>query len=98
MDSILSDYYSVLFTISLFDADYWFFGENAGDNFMSSISSIGDIDNDGFDDVMIGAPHHGFLLWAKDTFISTSLYGLPIPAAIDADFELIILLLAISWV
>jgi len=39
---------------------YVFFGENAGDAFGFPIMSAGDVDNDGYDDVLIGAPFYSF--------------------------------------
>jgi len=40
--------------------EYIFVGENAGDNFGFPVMSAGDVNNDGFDDVMIGAPFYSF--------------------------------------
>jgi hypothetical protein len=37
-------------------ADITFIGENPGDNFSYSVSGAGDMNNDGYDDVIIGAP------------------------------------------
>jgi serine/threonine-protein kinase len=34
-------------------------GENANDMFGLSVAGIGDVDRDGFDDILIGAPQHG---------------------------------------
>jgi hypothetical protein len=42
-------------TINLADADYSFTGENASDESGISVSTAGDVDNDGLDDILIGA-------------------------------------------
>ena len=45
-------------TASLADADARFIGEDASDQAGSCIASAGDIDGDGYDDLLIGAQHH----------------------------------------
>lgn len=45
-------------SISLDDYDAKFNGENAGDLAGFSIAASGDFDNDGYDDILIGAPYH----------------------------------------
>jgi hypothetical protein len=40
---------------SLAQADYTFYGENIGDSSGSDVASAGDVDGDGFNDVLIGA-------------------------------------------
>jgi hypothetical protein len=46
-------------TIDLSDADHHFMGENVGDSAGWSVSSAGDVDGDGFDDLLIGARSQG---------------------------------------
>lgn len=45
--------------ISLSDADISFIGEDIGDSVGISLSGTADVNNDGFDDVLIGANHAG---------------------------------------
>ncbi len=45
-------------TLSLANAHATFVGEVAGDVAGSSVAGVGDVDGDGFDDVLIGAPEH----------------------------------------
>jgi hypothetical protein len=44
-------------TISLGSADAWLVGEGAGDEASERLAAAGDVDGDGLDDVLIGAPH-----------------------------------------
>ena len=39
-------------------ADAVFFGPSAGDRFGASVSAAGDVNNDSYDDIIIGAPNH----------------------------------------
>jgi hypothetical protein len=46
-------------TIDLSDADYKLVGESTGYKAGFSVSSAGDVDGDGLDDVLVGAPYEG---------------------------------------
>jgi hypothetical protein len=46
-------------TLALGAADFVLIGEAAGDMAGSSVSGAGDVDGDGLDDLLIGAPHNG---------------------------------------
>jgi len=52
---VLSSSLSDFSTIDLADADYRLYGENGGDHAGCSVSSAGDVDADGRDDILIGA-------------------------------------------
>jgi hypothetical protein len=45
-------------TLRLSSADYVFVGEVAGDNAGHSVASAGDVDGDGLDDLLLGAPYN----------------------------------------
>ena len=62
---------SVMDSISVPDGtDVILYGDNAGDRFGLSVSGIGDVDNDGFDDIIVGAPGSNkavvFLKYSQD--------------------------------
>ena len=65
-------------TINLADADYMFIGEASNDQSGSSVANTGDVDGDGKDDILIGAP--GNVAQGADTgktylILSSSLDG-----------------------
>ena len=70
-------------TINLSDADYSFIGENAEDYAGASVSSAGDIDGDGFDDILIGA--YGFDDWASNGGKASLFLGASLGASPDID-------------
>jgi hypothetical protein len=43
-------------------ADFTFFGENAGDHLGWSVSFAGDMNNDGYNETLVGAPHYNTLI------------------------------------
>ena len=45
-------------TIDLSNADFAFIGESANDSAGSSVSTAGDVDGDGLDDIIVGAPYN----------------------------------------
>ncbi|MCG2826189.1 MAG: hypothetical protein L6265_06320, partial [Thermoplasmatales archaeon] len=46
-------------SISALNANYTNYGETAGDNFGFSVSYAGDVNNDDYNDVIVGAPYYG---------------------------------------
>ncbi len=68
-------------TIDLSQADFAFIGESSGDSAGYSVSTAGDVDGDGLDDLFIGAPYNGdgasyagkaYLLLGSTVLASTS--------------------------
>jgi hypothetical protein len=45
-------------TLTLSDANHTFTGENPGDSFGAHVAGVGDVNNDGFSDIAIGAVHY----------------------------------------
>ncbi len=55
---------------------YTFTGETAWDQFSSSVASAGDINNDGYDDIIIGAPFNSAEgTWAGRVYVFSGLTG-----------------------
>ncbi len=50
-------------TLQTTDANITFIGESIGGEFGFAISGAGDMNNDGYDDVIVGAPNYGNIWW-----------------------------------
>jgi len=58
------------------DTIHVFTGEAARDNFGNSVASAGDVDNDGFDDLIVGASHNGAAgTWAGRAYVFSGQSG-----------------------
>jgi hypothetical protein len=68
--------------IYLSDADYAFIGQDSGDGAGYAISSAGDVDGDGLDDILIGSPY------ADDAGTESGKAHLVLGASLGADAEI----------
>jgi hypothetical protein len=55
---VLADRLGFLGSISLTDADFQFTGEDSGGGLGMATSTAGDVDGDGLDDLLLGAPYN----------------------------------------
>jgi hypothetical protein len=79
-------------TVDLSLADYSFVGESQGDNAGQSVSTAGDVDSDGFSDILIGAPSHdggGKNAGSAYLFLSASLGSTTTLNLSEADYKFI---------
>ena len=73
-------------TVHLADADHTFLGLGAHDNAGHHVSAAGDVDNDGLDDILIGAPRHSTSeRWAGHVYL---LYGKDLAATTESTLSL----------
>jgi len=75
--------------VDLADADHTITGENADDDAGHSVSSAGDVDGDGLDDLLVGAPYNddgGNAAGKAYLFLGKSLSGTSSLSLADADY------------